>query len=254
MRCPSCQSRTVVKHGVSGWGKAQYLCAACRHQFSRSGLLAGVKGWAGCIVLGVAVLPLLLNGVMFGLLRFLPTHQAEPVDAIVILGRGPQFQGDRALAASRLWHEQQAPYIFVSGMTDAPQIIQLLQEMGVPRSNMGGERCSQSTWENGLFSDILLSERQIERILLITDRPHRVRSHLVFESFGFEVVTYSGTLEPESVFSVQPYQQSLREFVGLVAYGITGKLKPLSPERRRQAEAIALHKIEDWGCNLSRPD
>jgi hypothetical protein len=37
-------------------------------------------------------------------------------------------------------------------MGDAHQIVQTLEEMGVPEQQLGGEECSQTTHENALFT------------------------------------------------------------------------------------------------------
>ncbi|TVQ15984.1 MAG: YdcF family protein, partial [Leptolyngbya sp. DLM2.Bin15] len=131
-----------------------------------------------------------------GLSRLLPRSEVGLDQTLVILGRGPERQADFALAAANFWVDHPNLDIFVSGMTDAPEIMRLLKEMGVPETQITGERCSQTTWENGLFSELLLlGAGEGKRIILVTDDLHITRAFLVFRGFGFKVETYPAQLE-----------------------------------------------------------
>ncbi|MEO0987760.1 MAG: YdcF family protein [Cyanobacteria bacterium J06639_14] len=182
------------------------------------------------------------------LLSVLPTDQGESVESIVILGRGLDNRTDRALVASQLWNDRQSSNIFVSGMTDAPPIIETLQEMGVPEAQVKGERCSQSTWENGLFSNTLLDAQK--RILLVTDEPHMVRAFLVFQGFGFDVTPYPIPLESANLFSLESAKVTLREYIALIIYGVRGRFHARSAEKQQVDRVEADYKIETWHCYL----
>jgi uncharacterized SAM-binding protein YcdF (DUF218 family) len=194
----------------------------------------------------------MLHWPMQGLIFLLPKQANRPVDKIVILGRGPESQASRALSAAEYWQKHQNSEIFVSGMTDAPPIIKMLTEMGVDESKISGERCSQSTWENGLFSDILLNGDETQRILLVTDNSHMVRAVQVFKGFGFEEVEPYPT-EPRlrASFSLPWMQKLLREYAALVGYGLSGKYGEEAPQQKQRSEAEAYQKLDDWGCHLT---
>ncbi|MEM9165001.1 MAG: ElyC/SanA/YdcF family protein, partial [Cyanobacteria bacterium P01_F01_bin.4] len=241
MRCPHCKSRSVYEHGFKQKGQQPYVCEACQRTFRKRSF----KGlWLGGLVALLGLSPWVLKGSLRAMVG--KPDDGQPVDAIVVLGRGPEYNGERALVAAQLWDKGRASQIFISGMSDAPVMIKLLREMGVPEDKVRGERCSQSTWENGLFSEILLSPQAAQRILLVTDEAHMARSAMVFRGFGFEVVPHP----TQSGFSVKQMQQILRESAGLITYGTSGKLRSPEADQVRRAEAEANYKIKKWNCSL----
>ncbi|MGB8700362.1 MAG: YdcF family protein [Thermosynechococcaceae cyanobacterium] len=165
---------------------------------------------------------------------------------IVVLGRGPSLNDERALVAAQLYEKNRASRIFVSGMMDAPKVITLLEQMGIPENRIGGEGCSVTTWENGLFTKILLSPLKPQRILLVTDKAHMRRAASVFRGFGFNVIPYP----VKSEISLEQGLQQLRELVALIVYKYTGKLTQARPEKVQQDEAEAKYKIQAWNCRL----
>ncbi len=244
MRCPKCKSQSVIPERMPQTRQIRYLCLACQHPFQPRNSIRFRLGISG-VLLGFASLL-----VHTGLATMMgdPTD-TQPVQAIVVLGRGPAQNAARAAIAAQRWEAQPSASIFVSGMSDAPIIMKQLREMGVPEHQVRGERCSQTTWENGLFSQVLLAPRQIQRILLVTDRPHMPRAATVFRSFGFEVVPHPLALEP-SWLRVQQY---FRELGGLIVYGATGKLNASKSELARESEAEANFKLKRWNCRLGKP-
>ncbi|MGP1383506.1 MAG: YdcF family protein [Thainema sp.] len=196
--------------------------------------------------------PLLLDLSMQWLLSsfLLKDNDNKATQSIIVLGRGPSSQAERALVASQLWKENQAAIVFVSGMTDAPPIIETLKEMGVPEEKIEGERCSQSTWENGLFSEILLNSQSHKHVLLVTDSPHMIRALLVFQNFGFDATPHAIQIEPEKLLSIRRSKLVLREYAALVAYSISGKLRDGSEAEQENNRAEAIYKVKDWGCQL----
>ncbi|MEM6251988.1 MAG: YdcF family protein [Cyanobacteria bacterium P01_D01_bin.156] len=175
------------------------------------------------------------------------SNTGDSADAIVILGRGPKKNVDRTLVATELWQAGRAPQVFVSGMTDAPVIIKLGKDMGIPAQHISGERCSQSTWENALFSEILLSTQGIKKILLVTDDAHIARATLTFRGMGFDVVPYP----IQSPLFTGQLRSSFRELFGLIFYSMSGKLQKLDPEQDQQERKMAQSKINRWGCSLA---
>ena len=171
----------------------------------------------------------------------------EPVNTIVVLGRGPKIHGELTLVATQLWTKNRAATMFISGMTDAPVMINLAQTMGVAADKISGERCSQSTWENALFSKILLEARETQKIFLVTDDIHIPRAVLTFRSFGFEVIPYP----VKSRLSIHQVRNIFRESLGLVFYFVSGKLQAPKTNVARLAYTEANSKINEWNCSLS---
>ena len=157
-----------------------------------------------------------------GLALLIPQDGGQSVDAIVVLGRGGEFRPARVAVAADLWRQQRAPLIFASGMGDAIELGQMLETAGVPETAIDGEPCSRTTNENALFTAALLQPKGIKRLILVTDPPHMARSLLTFRSVGFDVIPHPSPI-PSSLNVKRRQQMVMREWAGLIGYGIMGR-------------------------------
>lgn len=172
-----------------------------------------------------AIFPLLFVVADKGLLFFLATDSGTPADAVVVLGRGWPLMHDRVNVTAELWQARRAPQIFASGRSDTPHLLQLLKEKGIPQQVLDGENCSVTTDENAVFTAAILQPRGIRRILLVTDSAHMLRSLLVFRAYGFTVIPHISPV-PAHWNSKEKGILKLREYGGLVNYGVRGLLHP----------------------------
>ena len=156
------------------------------------------------------------------LVRLLPADTGTPADAIVVLGRGASLRPPRVELAAELWRNHRAPTIFTSGWGDAMELAALLEERGIPKAAINGEPCSRTTEENARFTAAILQPRHIHRIVLVTDAPHMLRSRLTFRSLGFEVIPQPHPLPNDLTEKKQAFLV-LREYAGLVVYGLKGR-------------------------------
>lgn len=238
MHCPYCKSQSVYKGGVKQRGQQPFFCVSCQRSFQKR----SIKGISlGVFLTLILSLPLLWFAVSKDMTN--RSDDGKSASVIVVLGRGPSLNAERTIITAQLYKQKRAPRVFVSGMTDAPEMITLLEQMGVPEEQISGERCSQSTWENGLFTKILLSPLKTQRILLVTDQTHMKRAVLVFRGFGFNVIPYP-------VRSRISWEHQLRELGGLIAYQATGKLNSAKSDQVQQVETQAQYKIRTWNCSL----
>jgi uncharacterized SAM-binding protein YcdF (DUF218 family) len=159
------------------------------------------------------------------LVKALPIDNRANADAIVVLGRGQELRAERVTVAKQLWQAGRAPTVFVSGAGDAIEIDKLLRGQGIPERAVDGEPCSRTTEENARFTAALLKPRKVEKILLVTDPPHMLRSKLTFESLGFEVMPYVNPL-PLHLDSKKKAFLVFREYLGIVGYGLQGRFLP----------------------------
>lgn len=142
--------------------------------------------------------------------RYLPLEPVPQAEAIVVLGGGTESAqyprpivevnsaGDRILYGAMLYQEGKAPYILVSGgnitwlngrqMTPAREMADLLRIMNVPAEAVWLQPKSQNTYEDALYSSLMLKEKGIKRILLVTSAMHMPRSVALFEHQGIEVI------------------------------------------------------------------
>jgi uncharacterized SAM-binding protein YcdF (DUF218 family) len=183
----------------------------------------------------------------WGLTAFVPLDAGDTTDAIVVLGRGPTLRASRVVELQELWQAKRAPRIFASGMMDARAIVQSLKELGMPAKVLSGEECSQSTEENALFTSAILRPEQVQKILLVTDSPHMLRSLLLFRSFGFQVVSHPIALSSQTAFH-QQWLILIREFLALVISSLKGQFKPLSIESLDHPPQEVTQKMQDWQC------
>ncbi len=157
-----------------------------------------------------------------GLVQNLPQDDGSSADAIVVLGRGAELRQDRVNVAAQLWKAQRAPIIFASGMGDGEEIAQLLQEQGIPQYAIHEESCSRTTEENALFTASNLKPQHVQRIILVTDPPHMLRSALTFRGQGFDVISHPNPF-PKQLSEKKKGFLVFREYLGLVSYKLQGR-------------------------------
>jgi uncharacterized SAM-binding protein YcdF (DUF218 family) len=157
---------------------------------------------------------------------------------------------DRIVAAAMLAHRYPNARIVFSG--GSPNLISndareadfaslVFEGLGVDKARLIMERRSRNTLENALFSKELAAPKPGERWLLITSAFHMPRSVGLFRKAGFAVEPYPvdwhvGATLGEALSMSQVggdgwgrTDASVREWMGLLAYWITGKTDALFP-------------------------
>lgn len=170
----------------------------------------------------VGIFPITVNLAEAVLKKSIPQDPGVTADAVVILGRGGRLNPSRAEVAAHLWQEHRAPLIFASGIFDAPKLLSILHGEGIPDQSLQGEDCSRTTYENARYTADWLKPQGIQRILLVTDGPHMLRSLLTFRGFGFEVIPVPSP-GMKSLDRTSRTRLVLREYLGLVSYGLLGR-------------------------------
>lgn len=217
------------------------------------------RWWKRNVILPLAVMggiylfvtsPLMLVLASQGLSVSIPPDSGENVDAIIILGRGLPLRAARVNLGSDLWKSKRAPVIFVSGMLDAEEIISQLEIKGIPKSQMSGERCSQNTEENAQFSTAILRPKGIQKILLLTDFPHLLRSRILFENYGFKVIPQAVSL-PQQWSTIQQLKIVLREYAGLIHYSSQGYFRPRTQVEIENPSEKVIDRLKNWNCQIN---
>lgn len=149
----------------------------------------------------------------------------------------------RCIYAAELYKQRPLPILVAGGVVheemNLPPLSQemkkLLIELGVPEDAIVVEDKSRSTYENATMSQPLLAERNIERIVLVTDADHMLRASECFTTQGFDVVP-AACRHASDTFSWQPsaflpragaaksVRESMHEWLGIVWYKATGKI------------------------------
>ena len=195
--------------------------------------------------------------------RFPPWEpSAGAPDGIVVLGGGiePDLSaahgrpildrsGARIVAAAELARQYPNARIVYSGgnanligddsAKEADYALSMLEDLGVAKTRLTAERLSRNTVENAEFAKAVAKPKQGERWLLVTSAFHMPRSMGLFRKAGFNVEAYpvdwrasqSKVFSPSSVAmnGLERTEIAMREWIGLVAYRMTGKIDDFLP-------------------------
>jgi uncharacterized SAM-binding protein YcdF (DUF218 family) len=153
-----------------------------------------------------------------------------------------------------LYHRGAAPNLLLtggridwveSGDSPAGDMAVILQALGVPDEAMWLEDRSRNTYESAVESWDILSEKDIQRIILVTSAQHMPRSVAFFEAQGFDVIPaptdYSITeaewqrlIHPDfatAIINLVPdagnlasTTSALKEYLGLFVYWLRGQV------------------------------
>lgn len=137
--------------------------------------------------------------------------------------------------------------LFRTELSEASAARHLWRALGVPEEQMLFESRSRNTWENALFTRDLVDPKPGETWLLVTSAWHMPRSVGIFRRVGFPVVPYpvaqrtlGGGLDlvPQShiVDRLFMLDMAIREWIGLLAYRLTGKTDELLPGPRENPQ------------------
>lgn len=186
-----------------------------------------------------------------------PATPPARIDGIVVLGGGLEGQinrarggyevnraGDRFIETAALAFRYPDARIVVSGgdgslvlsgEADAATAPRLLGALGVARERLILEDRSRDTYENAVFSKELVQPKPGEVWLLVTSAFHMPRSMGLFRAAGFDVMPWptdyrtTGQERP-ALFadnaddSINNTQVAIREWIGLFAYWLSGRI------------------------------
>ncbi len=156
---------------------------------------------------------------------------------------------DRMIVAAALAHRYpNARLVYTGGSArlisnnakEADYAAEIFESLGIAKSRLTMERLSRNTAENAAFTKELLKPKAGERWLLVTSAFHMPRSVGLFRKVGFAVEPYPvdwrlGGREDLFNFSnvaVDGFARTdtaVREWMGLAAYRLTGRIDELLP-------------------------
>lgn len=191
-----------------------------------------------------------------------PDPAPEQVAGIIVLGGGFEgginlvrggyelnASGDRFVEAAILARRYPDARVVVTGGTgtlmlegegDGATAPRLLMALGVEQDRLVLENESRNTHENAVFTRRLLEPQTGETWLLVTSAFHMPRSVLLFRKAGFEVVPWPadyrtagnetiGPAQDNASDSLQNLTIGIREWIGLIAYRLTGRTDSILP-------------------------
>ena len=185
-----------------------------------------------------------------------------PPDGIIVLGASieadlsvahntPVVRGapDRIIAAAALARRYPNARVVFSGGSanlvsndarEADFAGAIFESLGIDKSRLIMERQSRNTQENAEFSKALVKPGEGERWVLVTSAFHMPRSVGLFRKAGFAVEPYPVdwrvggpddlvALSNVAVEGLARTDLAAREWMGLIAYRLTGKIDELLP-------------------------
>jgi uncharacterized SAM-binding protein YcdF (DUF218 family) len=195
--------------------------------------------------------------------RFPPWDASRgPPDGIVVLGGSiwPDVSAARGVvklddAAERITATVElarrypnARIIFSGGsaalmfdqLPEAPFAVKEFEALGVASDRITAEEQSRNTVENAVFSRLIANPKPGERWLLVTSAFHMPRAMAVFSAAGFPVEAYPVDWRTRGSVDLLRLSSSLseglartdtavHEWVGLMAYRLTGRTNELFP-------------------------
>ena len=207
------------------------------------------------LITAVGVLPI-GSGLALPLEARFPPWDAKhgPPTGIVVVGggvikseisaeRGEVTVGrtvNRIIAAVELARRYPDARLVFAGRAEGDFIVRLLEKVGVSKDRVIVERESRNTLENAAFAKQLVMPKAGERWLLVTSAMHMPRAVGVFRKAGFEVDAYPvdylttgakelWTLPRALMGGIGITDLAVHEWIGLLAYWITGRISELFP-------------------------
>ncbi|MDH7794486.1 MULTISPECIES: YdcF family protein [unclassified Beijerinckia] len=176
------------------------------------------------------------------------------VDEVVSTARGSSELSDagtRMTASAALAYRYPNARIVFSGgsgrilggdVSEAEVARRIYTSLGIAADRMTLEEESRNTWENAVFTRDLVKPKPGEVWLLVTSAYHMPRSMGLFRQAGFPVVpcpvdystrgTWYDFIRPsaETSLGLRRTDRAVREYIGLVAYYLSGKTDALFPK------------------------
>ncbi|ALN73249.1 YdcF family protein [Aureimonas sp. AU20] len=246
-----------------------FLCLLLK--LPRTGL--GLLGFAFLVLAIISLSPL-------GLLMLAPLENRFPkpllperVAGIVVLGgsfdtrvartRGEPELNDAAdrittaLALSRQFPEAKivfsggAAAMFEDDVTESSVAQRLFGDLGLAPERLVLEDRSRNTVENARFSKELADPQSGDTWLLVTSAAHMPRAVGCFRTAGFDVIPYPTDYQTPAgdaiyrpstatVRNLEKVHFAIREYLGLLAYRLTGKTDALLPAPQPSSGSASL--------------
>jgi uncharacterized SAM-binding protein YcdF (DUF218 family) len=130
--------------------------------------------------------------------------------------------------------------LFFSGPSEAKFAVVFFQSLGVPRDRITLETQSRNTAENAVFTKRLIAPRPGEHWLLVTSAFQMPRAIGAFRQVGFPVEAYPVDYQTDGwedlwkfssalMGGIRGLDTAIHEWLGLLAYWITGRIPVLFP-------------------------
>ena len=168
----------------------------------------------------------------------------RPADAIVVLGAAQYNGRPSAILKARLDHAIElyeaglAPYLVVTGgkaegdrTTEAAVARKYAEKHAVPASAIIGEDHGRNTLESLKGVAALLRERDLRRVVFVSDRLHMLRVLRIAQDLGLEAYGSPTATSPSDADTKPRIEALVHELGALGAYFVTGGTPLQDPPR-----------------------
>jgi uncharacterized SAM-binding protein YcdF (DUF218 family) len=175
-----------------------------------------------------------------------------PIDADLSAAHGVAVvsgAADRVIAAAaqarrypnaRILYTGGSANLISNDAREADYASSLFESLGISKERLVMERRARNTQENAEFSKALATPKSGERWLLVTSAYHMPRSVGLFRKAGFAVEPYPVDWRTRGAVDLLTFSivateglgrvdTGVREWIGLVAYWVTGKTSEFFP-------------------------
>lgn len=193
-----------------------------------------------------------------------PEPAPEAIDGIIVLGGGFEgavnlarggyelnASGDRFVETAILARRYPDVPVVITGGSgsmllegegDADTAPRLLAALGIEPDRFVLENRSRNTDENAAFTRDMVDPQPGQTWLLVTSAFHMPRSVLLFRAAGFDVTPWPTDYRTAGTETLGPAQSNaitnlhittiaIREWIGLIAYRLTGRTDRILPDR-----------------------
>lgn len=164
------------------------------------------------------------------------TDEARPVDAIVVLGAAQYNGRPTSVLRARLdqvvtlYNRGLAPVVVVTGgkqegdvTTEAEASRDYLVEQGLPSEAILMENEGRDTWQSLQGVAALLKTRDLNRVLLVSDGFHLLRSKKMARDLGLTPFGSPAPDSPIKPYTTREFEYVVREAVAITVY-VVGRL------------------------------
>jgi uncharacterized SAM-binding protein YcdF (DUF218 family) len=211
--------------------------AAKRRQRRRSRVRSIWRWIVAILVLAILAPPVLGTALIGSIYWQARTDETRPVDAIIVLGAAQYNGRPTSVLRARLDHvltlydEGYAPFVVVTGgkqegdvTTEAEASRDYLVEHGVPATSILMENEGRDTWQSLQGVAGLLKERELSRVLLVSDGFHLLRAKMMARDLGLKAFASAADGSPIRPGSGREFGYVVREAVAIVAYAVKSVL------------------------------
>lgn len=205
------------------------ICSTSRRTLIRNSAIAGAL-----LVAMFLLLPLGPWALMPLEQRFARPDLPNSIDGVLVLGGGAD-NPERFLAVAGLARSFPNARIVFSDI-DANAGRTGFRQIGIDPSRTVIENRARNTWENISFAYALLKPRKSEKWVLVTSAYHIPRAMGVADKLGWDLIAWPvgshggpATLSLQFTSNLEKLEIAGHEWVGLLAYWVTGKSDRLFP-------------------------